>query len=150
MEQPISTINRARWSFFLRALAQEVDAYGGPEGRDVLLRGIGKRLATMLPLPEVSSLEAFELEINAVLADLGWGRCALALDKGERCIVISHTGMPVIGSNGEPAGAWLVAALEGLYGAWLMNHPDCGDGFSIRRQSVEAGGDIVLNFQCQQ
>jgi hypothetical protein len=150
MEQPMSAINQARWGFFLRALAQEVDAHGGPEGRDVLLRGVGKRLATMLPLPGVTSLEAFELEINAVFAELGWGSCALELDEDERCIVISHTGLPAVGSSGEPAGSWLVAALEGLYETWLMNHPECGDGFSARRQSVKACGDVILRFQQQQ
>ena len=147
MDKPMSAINQARWSFFLRALAQEVDAHGGPEGRDILLHGVGKRLAAMMPLPMVSSLEAFELEINAVLAELGWGSCALELDEGERCIVISHTGLPAIGSNGEPAGSWLAAALEGLYEAWLTNHPECGDGFSARRQSVRPTGEMVLKFE---
>src|ERR1700761_5120486 len=93
MGQPMNTINQPRWGFFLRALAQEVDAHGGPDGRQILLRGIGKRLATMLPLPPVSSLEAIELEINAGLAELGWGRCGLELRENERSIVISHTGL---------------------------------------------------------
>jgi hypothetical protein len=150
MEQPMSAIYQARWGFFLRALAQEVDAHGQPEGRDVLLRGVGKRLATILPLPMVSSLEAFELEINTALAELGWGKCVLNLDEGERRIVISHTGLPAIGSSGEPAGFWLAAALEGLYESWLTNHPDCSDGFSARRQNVGPTGELVLHFEQQQ
>jgi Cellulose synthase subunit D len=149
MEQPMSAINQARWGFFLRALAQEVDAHGGREGREILLRGVGKRLATMMPLPTVSSLEAFELEINAALAELGWGNCTLKLQEGERCIVILHTGLPAVGSSGEPAGSWLAAALEGLFETWLTNHPECGDGFSARRQSVKPTGDVILRFEQQ-
>jgi hypothetical protein len=149
MEQTMSAIHQARWGFFLRALAQEVDAHGQPDGRDALLRGVGIRLATILPLPMVSSLEAFELEINATLAELGWGKCTLQLNEGERRIVISHTGLPMIGSSGEPAGFWLAAALEGLYETWLTNHPECSDGFSARRQGVRPTGELILHFEQQ-
>lgn len=150
MEQPMSAINQARWGFFLRALAHEVDVHGGPKGRDVLLRGVGTRLAQMIPLPAADSLDGFELEINAILAELGWGSCTLELDEGKSCIMISHTGLPVLGSRGEPAGSWLVAALEGLYETWLTSHPECGEGFSAQRQSVTAFGNVVLRFQRQQ
>jgi hypothetical protein len=147
MEKPMTTLDQARWSFFLRALAQEVDAYGGAEGRDAVLRGVGKRLAQMLPLPVAESLQAVELEINATLAAFGWGECVLELQEAERRILIRHTGLPLIGSSGEPAGFWLGAALEGLYSAWLINHPACGDGFSAQRHAIEAGGCLVLRFQ---
>ena len=119
----------------------------GRRGRDVLLRGIGTRLAHMLPLPTVSSLEAMALDINATLGEFGWGSCSLKPDEVARCIIIRHSGLPMIGSSGEPAGFWLAAVLEGLYEAWLMNHPECGDGFSARRQRVEDTGCLVLRFR---
>jgi len=40
---------------FLRALAEEIDSLAAPGERDDLLRGVGARMAKLMPVPPVES-----------------------------------------------------------------------------------------------
>lgn len=108
--QPSSSLP---WRPFLRALADEIDAQRGDGVRDEMLRATGRRMARLLPLPEVASVEALAMEMNDALAGLGWGAVTLRLDEEERRLTILHSGLPRLGGAGEPPGLWLSAVLEG-------------------------------------
>jgi len=138
---PIQT-PELRW--FLRAFAEEIDSTATPGKRDDMLRGVGARLARLMPVPPVESLAALEMEMNDVLASVGWGQACLELDESERTVLITHTGLPRIGSLGSPPGTWLSAVLEGLYGAWMAQQP--GSVPDLAAQRVTVGDTITLRF----
>ena len=124
----------AVWRAFLRGLALELDTQAGPAASAAVLRGTGQQMARLLTLPPVGSMEALELEMNAVLHELGWGEVRLALNEAERCVVLTHTGLPRIGSAGEPPGMWLapvpggpVRDLDGP-AAWRRRLAACSNG----------------------
>jgi hypothetical protein len=130
----------------LRALAEEIDSLAAPGERDDMLRGVGGRLARLLPVPAVGSLPALEIEINDVLAGIGWGRTQLDLNEGERSLLIIHCGLPRIGSLGAPPGTWLAALLEGLYSTWLAQQPGSMPGLAARLTSPGSADAITLRF----
>lgn len=136
----------ARFRVFLRALAEELDAQGGASGRDALLRGVGRQMARMLPLPAVASMNALEMEMNDVLGAIGWGHTRLRLQEVDRYILITHTGLPRIGSAGDPPGSWLAAVLEGLYETWMSQQPGSDAGLVARRQPGTDANVIVLHY----
>jgi hypothetical protein len=133
------------WRAFLRGLAQALDAQAGSDARTAILRATGQQMAEMLTLPAVDSLEALELEMNDVLAEIGWGRVELTLVEAERCVTIGHTGLPRIGSAGEPPGTWLAPVLEGLYQGWMGQQPGADPSFRAGIRSYEQGG-ILLRY----
>ncbi|MBN8907277.1 MAG: cellulose synthase [Rhodospirillales bacterium] len=120
------------WRAFLRGLALELDAQAGPERAAAVLRGTGLRMATLLGLPPVDSLESLEYEMNAVLDEIGWGSVALHLSEAERCVLLMHAGLPPVGSAGAPPGAWLAPVLEGLYEGWMGQQPGADASFQAR------------------
>jgi hypothetical protein len=134
------------WQSFLRALAMQLDSVAGAAARDTLLRGAGRQMATLRPVPAVLSMDALEAEMNAVLDELGWGRCSLALQESERRVAITHIGLPTIGSAGEPPRTWLVAAVEGLYEGWFLQQAESDPTFVARRHDVEQPERIVLRY----
>lgn len=131
---------------FLRALAEELDSQAGAGGRDALLRGVGRQMARMLPLPAVASMAALEMEMNDVLGAIDWGHTRLELQETERHILITHTGLPRIGSAGDPPGTWLAGVLEGLYEAWMGQQPGSDAGFVARRQPNQEANFVVLSY----
>jgi hypothetical protein len=131
------------WRTFLRALAEEVDSLAGSGERDDMLRGVGRRMARLVPIPPVTTLVALEMEINDALDGLGWGEVSLHLNEADRTLEVTHTGMPRIGSLGSPAGQWLSALLEGLYDAWLGQQPGSKSTLTARRLD-RGGGDVVV------
>jgi hypothetical protein len=131
------------WRVFLRSLAAELDAQAGPEASAAILRATGRKMAGMLALIGVGSLEALELEMNAVLADIGWGRVRLALNEAERCVILSHSDLPLIGSAGEPLGTWLAPVLEGLYQGWMGQQPGADPSFDARVRWYEEATIII-------
>jgi hypothetical protein len=137
---------QTHWRNFLRALAEEVDSSAGAASRDALLRRIGERMASMMPLPAASSLETLEIEMNDALAEVGWGAVQLDLQESDRYLVLRHRGLPRIGSAGDPPGLWLAAVLEGLYQGWMGQQPGSEPSLSARIQpgaSLGATGDSV-------
>ena len=134
------------WRIFLRALADEVDSLAGTGERDDMLRGVGRRMARMMPLPTVASLTALEMEMNDALDAMGWGEVRLDLNQAERSLRVTHVGLPRIGSSGTPAGQWLSALLEGLYEGWFAQQPGSRSTLSARRAAGEGGPAIVMTY----
>ena len=135
---------------FLRALAEEVDSLAGSGERDDMLRGVGRRMSRLMPLPPVQTLEALEMEINDALEGLGWGEVHLALDEATRVLEIVHSGLPRIGSLGTPPGQWLSALLEGLYDGWFAQQPGSKAALSSKRVSSQGSGDTVVMSYARQ
>lgn len=135
-----------QWRLFIRALAEEIDSLAGPGERDAMLRGMGRRMARLAPLPAVDVLEALEIEMNDALQLLGWGRVQLRLHATDRALMIQHTGLPRVGSLGSPAGSWLAAVLEGLYEVWLGQQPCSQASLAIRRVTPAIGDTVMLRF----
>jgi hypothetical protein len=133
------------WRSFLRGLALELDAQVGPDAGSAILRGVGQRMAGLLPLLPVASLEALELEMNTVLAEIGWGCVQVTLHESERCVMMTHAGLPHVGSAGEPAGAWLAPVLEGLYQGWMGQQPGADGSLSARIGRYE-GERIIIRY----
>jgi hypothetical protein len=130
------------WRTFLRGLAFELDAQAGSDVSMAILRSVGQQMAGLSPLAAVGSLETLELEMNLVLADIGWGSVQLTLQEAERCVVIVHTGLPRVSSAGEPPGSWLAPVLEGLYQSWMGQQPGA-DG-SFRAQINQHDGEKII------
>lgn len=131
---------------FLRALAEEVDSLAGSGERDDMLRGVGRRMARLQPLPPVQTLQALEMEINDALDGLGWGQAHLRLNEPDRALEVTHVGLPRIGSLGSPPGQWLSALLEGLYDGWLAQQPGSKAALSAKRKGGLTGESVVLNY----
>jgi hypothetical protein len=117
------------WRSFLRGLAVELDVQTDADTRREILRGIGLQMARQLGLVPAASLEALEMEMNGVLAEIGWGRVQVTLMEAERYVVMIHFGLPRIGSAGEPPGNWLAPVLEGLYHGWMGQQPGAESSF---------------------
>lgn len=135
-----------QWRVFLRALADEVDALAGPGERDALLRGVGVRMARLMPLPPARSLETLEMEMNDALAAIGWGQVRLSLNEAERRLAIAHSGLPRIGAAGTPPGTWLATALEGLYETWMAQQPGSDPGLTARRIAPGTAEVITIHY----
>ncbi len=131
------------WRAFLRGFALALDTQIDPDSRAAILRAAGQQMAELLPLPAVDSLEALELEMNDVLAGIGWGQAELTLLESERCVTIGHNGMPRIGSAGEPLGTWLAPVLEGLYEGWMGQQPGADPSFRSSIRTFENGGVVI-------
>ena len=131
---------------FLRALAEEVDSLAGSGERDDMLRGVGRRMARLQPLPIVQTLDALEMEMNDALDGLGWGEVHLRLNETDRTLEVVHSGLPRIGSLGSPPGQWLSALLEGLYDGWLAQQPGSKSSLSSRRMGDNTGDTVVLGY----
>ena len=148
----VSSMRRSRpqsavdWRMFLRALAEEIDSLAGSGERDDMLRGVGRRMARLHPLPAVQSLDALEMEANDVLEGLGWGQVQFVLNESARSLEIVHIGLPRIGSLGVPAGQWLSALLEGLYDGWLSQQPGSKTTLSARRSGRSSNDTVIMNY----
>ena len=136
----------AQWRVFLRALADEVDHLAGPGERDDMLRSVGRRMARMIPLPPVYTLDALETEMNDALESLGWGGVSLTLNETDRVLLLTHAGLPRIGSLGTPSGQWLSALLEGLYEAWFAQQPGSQPALSASRIPSGDATAVTLRF----
>jgi hypothetical protein len=157
MHDPFAAMSSARpdatpaaaplaWRGFLRALAEEIDAQRGEAARDELLRATGRRMALLLPLPDVASVEALALEMNEALGALGWGTVTLTLEESEKRLTILHTGLPRLGGAGEPPGMWLSAVLEGLYETWIAQQAGSDPHLVARRFASPAPGAVALRY----
>jgi hypothetical protein len=150
MTKPFNTVHDTQvspapvpWRVFLRCLAYQIDAQREPETRTQILRDTGRHMAALLALPPVGSLEALEVEMNGVLTEIGWGSVRLNLNETERYVLLTHRGLPGIGSAGEPCGTWLSPVLEGLYESWMAQQPGAESAFLVRIKQHEAGSIIM-------
>ena len=100
----------------------------------------------MMPLPPATSMETLELEMNDALAAVAWGQVRLDLQEDDRCLLLRHTGLPRIGSLGDPPGSWLAAVLEGLYEGWMTQQPGSEPSLSARIQPDATTDSVVLRY----
>ncbi len=133
------------WRAFLRGLAVELDAQVGPDSSAAILRGVGQRMAGLVTLLPVDSLEALQLEMNLVLTEIGWGHAQLALQEAERCVVMVHTGLPPVSSTGNPPGTWLAPVLEGLYEGWMGQQPGADEALRAKVDHHD-GNKIIIRY----
>jgi hypothetical protein len=134
-----------QWRGFLRALAEEVDGLGGPGARDVLLRGVGRRMASQHRLSGAVDIAGLELEVNDALAGWGWGSVRFHFDDRARILNIVHSGLPRVGAAGDPPGTWLSAVLEGLYEGWMSELPGA-DASLVARRSRMTPSSVSLRY----
>ena len=142
------TYGPVQWELFLSALAREVDSAVTSALRDTWLRRVGTLIAGDLMLPPTTTLEAFETEVNEVLADLGWGHARFELDEASRILNIAHERLPAFDDAAGQGPAWLSAVLEGLYTAWLAQLPHAGSASFVarRRWPAQASGSVALVY----
>lgn len=124
------------WTVFLRAMAEGIDSLGGPVARDVWLRSVGERMGAMRPISPVPNMESLTMEMNDVLAAMGWGQVGFQLNEQDRSLLITHTHLPRVGAAGDPPGTWLSALLEGLYRAWMGQLPGADPSLVAQRLRV--------------
>ena len=141
---PRSGSDAAGYRLLVRALADEIDGQLRPQARNDLLRGIGDRVARLLPVPIVASLEALEIEINDRLSELGWGSVRLELQEEDYSLLIRHENPPRVGSAGDPPGTWLLPALEGMYQSWILSQPGGDESLKVRAELAPTNGLAVL------
>ncbi len=134
------------WRPFLRALAAEVDDVVGAGGRDALLQGVGRQLASMYPMPQRGTLDGLAMDMTETLDGFGWGAVQIAFSAQEHCLVLTHEGLPRIGGAGEPAGMWLAATLVGLYEGWMAQQPGADASLVARRVASAQPDEIVIRY----
>jgi Cellulose synthase subunit D len=108
-----------QWRDFLRALVAQIDASMDAAGRNRMLKAVGARMAGLMPLSPVESLDALEIEMSEAIAAMGWGSVTVRLNEADRALVLSHEGLPAIGSAGDPPGTgyrrcWRASTRPGL------------------------------------
>lgn len=135
----------AQWRIFLRALVETLDANLDAASRDALLRAVGARFGALAPLPPCAGLAELEARMNEVLAAADWGWVEIALDPGDRTLVLMHCAAPAVATGADPIGGWIAAVLEGLYGTWLAAQPGAEPNLMPRRVGA-AGGSITLRY----
>jgi hypothetical protein len=135
----------AQWRVFLRALVETLDANLDAASRDALLRAVGARFGALAPLPPCGGLAELEARMNEVLAAADWGWVEIALDPGDRTLVLMHCAAPAVATGADPTGGWIGAVLEGLYGAWLAAQPGAEANLVPRRVGA-IGGTMTLRY----
>jgi hypothetical protein len=135
-----------QWRSFLRAFAEQLDASTDPAARDVLLRGIGARMARMHPMPGASSIDTLELEMNDGLAALGWGSVRLELQEAAHRMLFHHSNLPRINWAGDPPGTWLAPMLTGLYQTWMAQQQGADPDLVAELHGLPADGIVVLRY----
>ena len=100
---------------------------------------IGKRLAALEPLNDVSGAAALSARINGFWSALDWGEAEIVLQSDAICVRHRHAprDTPLV-----EAGRWpmiLLAVLEGAYDAWFR---DLGSGPALKTVA-EWDGDVV-------
>jgi hypothetical protein len=135
----------AQWRGFLRALVETLDANLDAASRDALLRAVGARLGALLPLPTCAGLAELEARVNEALAAADWGWAEIALDPNDRALVVTHCAAPVVATGADPAGGWVGAVLEGLYGSWFGSQPGAEPSL-VPRRTGSRPGIILLRY----
>lgn len=134
-----------QWRPFVRALLEVAGAHLPEAARLLFLRALGEGMARDMALPPCESLSALEAAMNAALAEAEWGYVEVALDEAEAALVLRHAAAPLVSLPADPAGAWVVPVLEGLYQAWLDAQPGAVEGVPVR-QAAHEGGLVVLRY----
>jgi hypothetical protein len=70
----------------------------------------------------------------------------LSFDERERCLLLTHEGLPRVGGAGDPPGSWLAGALVGLYEGWLSQQSGADASFAARRVPSSDPDEIVIRY----
>ncbi|MBB3897042.1 hypothetical protein GGQ83_000468 [Roseococcus suduntuyensis] len=134
-----------QWRGFVRALMGIAQAHLPGEARQTFLRALGEGMAREMTLPPCDSLSALEAAMNAALAEAEWGYVEVSLDEAQAAMVLRHAAAPLVSLPEDPAGAWIIPVLEGLYQAWLDAQPGAVEGVPVR-QAAHEGALVVLRY----
>lgn len=109
-----------QWRAFLSAFAVELQTGAEPAEVRGFLRQIGRRMADLVPLPKVETVEALEAAMNEAWGRMEWGWVRLfPEDGGVRIVHGSYPNAFADPSNELwPQGA--AALMEGIYGQWML------------------------------
>nr|3A8E_A Chain A, Cellulose synthase operon protein D [Komagataeibacter xylinus]3A8E_B Chain B, Cellulose synthase operon protein D [Komagataeibacter xylinus]3A8E_C Chain C, Cellulose synthase operon protein D [Komagataeibacter xylinus]3A8E_D Chain D, Cellulose synthase operon protein D [Komagataeibacter xylinus]3AJ2_A Chain A, Cellulose synthase operon protein D [Komagataeibacter xylinus]3AJ2_B Chain B, Cellulose synthase operon protein D [Komagataeibacter xylinus]3AJ2_C Chain C, Cellulose synthas len=121
------------FTLFLQTLSWEIDDQVGIEVRNELLREVGRGMGTRIMPPPCQTVDKLQIELNALLALIGWGTVTLELLSEDQSLRIVHENLPQVGSAGEPSGTWLAPVLEGLYGRWVTSQAGAFGDYVVTR-----------------
>ncbi|QDK35133.1 cellulose biosynthesis protein BcsD [Sphingomonas sp. IC081] len=99
--------------------AAEIGERAPPAQARAFFSSVGRRVAALVPLDDVSDVGVLETRINAYWRDLDWGQIELVV--GEDAIVVRHARLPepVVPDLRHAWQAMLLGILEGAYDAWF-------------------------------
>lgn len=129
-----------QWRTFLTALAAELPSQLGDGPAQLILQGVGNRMAQAIVLPVCQSLADAEVAINSVMRDMGWGWVQLVETDHQIEIAVNEPPM------GTPeTGSWLCPVLEGLFTTWMQSL-GAGTHLEARVGAPMQPGLIVMSF----
>lgn len=134
-----------QWRVFLRAMMETLESHLDHGAREGLLRMVGARMASLMPLPACGTLDELESRMNDTLAIADWGYVQISLDVNNRTVMLRHVAAPMVGTHADLTGSWVGSVLEGLYGSWLGNQPGAEPGIHVRRVGPD-GGAMLLRY----
>ena len=134
-----------QWRGFLRAMMETLEGHMDHGAREGLLRLVGSRMASLMPLPACATLGELEARMNDTLAVADWGYVQLSLDVNNRAVLLRHVAAPLVGTHADLTGSWVGSVLEGLYGIWFGNQPGAEPGIHVRRWGSD-GGAMLLRY----
>lgn len=106
-----------QWKFFLLSLAEEITSSFEHQQSRFFIHNVGKRIATLLPLPQIETLEDMEQAINRTWETIDWGW--VSLDASHNRLSITHFATPLDAAFSESHRAWSAALLAGIYDRWF-------------------------------
>lgn len=121
-----------QWKFFLLSLAEEFTSSFDQLQSQHVIHNVGKRLATLLPLPPLETLEDMEQAINRVWETIDWGW--VSLDASQNHLSIKHFAAPLDSAFSESHRAWSAALLAGVYDKWF-ELAGANEGLSVRHNA---------------
>lgn len=107
------------WPVLAAMMMVEVQDGATPEQAHGLFHSLGGRIAALISVDDVHSLDDLCDQINQLWTDLGFGHVAMALD--DEGINLKHSGVPHMPSPGDD-GLWstmIGPLLEGAYDSWF-------------------------------
>jgi hypothetical protein len=133
-----------QWSSFLLSLGQELGALAEPSELRSFVRQVGKRMATLMPLPKVDVLGDLQAAMNQQWDRIGWGW--VSLQEKPKFLVIVHSAAPLQSAFGDGSLSWSPALLEGIYEHWFAMAGAGGKLRVFQDQSVPSA-ENALTFE---
>ncbi len=84
--------------------------------------------------------------MTETLEGFGWGRVRISYSERDRCLLLTHEGLPRVGGGGDPPGTWLAAVLEGLYDGWMAQQAGTDATLVTRRVASAKPDEIVIRY----
>ena len=132
--------NALLWPALVTAMIAEVQEGATSEQAQGLFRSLGGRIAVMISIEDIRSLDSLCDHINILWAQLGFGHVAMTLD--DAGIDLRHSGVPHMPSPTDD-GAWsamIAPVLEGAYDVWFRA---MGSSTKLRTRLVKQDEDCI-------